>query len=107
MAAPGFIACYGPVQYSEHLGARYPRTGECEVGICRALADETGPPPWKSAALVFDHCHAHGWVRGLICGACNNRVILADRGSLETVAKFYGPAGRAVLEAHLAKCPDC
>jgi hypothetical protein len=30
--------------------------------------------------LVFDHCHAHGWVRGLVCVPCNNRLMHIETG---------------------------
>lgn len=168
--------------YSRSIGDRYPRDGECEIGICRrreaarlasarrrhdraarelaaldaalpalaarkaallalAPSDEAGrrarrreldsvrrqlrdgadraaglrdvvlPMAERMAApvppgpLVFDHCHAHGWVRGLVCVPCNNRVGSADAGRLEP--RWYTGAERAALRAHQARCPGC
>jgi hypothetical protein len=52
--------------------------------------------------LVFDHCHAHGWVRGLVCMACNNALREVEHGWAEPRAAEAG-----AFLAHLAKCPDC
>ena len=53
--------------------------------------------------LVFDHCHAHGWVRGLICMACNNALIGLDHGR----GSVHRGAELAALLAYLGNCPDC
>jgi hypothetical protein len=53
--------------------------------------------------LVRDHCHEHGWVRGIVCRSCNTRLGVIDRG--------YVPRGDEDLLAALLAvrnhCPDC
>ena len=94
----GFIQRHGLVQYKHGLGARYPREGSCEVGICRAYGIEAG-----TGHLVHDHCHVHGWVRGLVCVPCNNRLMHIETGLRPIPPRWQYPA----LLAHLLKCPDC
>jgi hypothetical protein len=53
--------------------------------------------------LVFDHCHAHGWVRGLVCVPCNNRLMHVETGLGPDLPEWQLPA----LAAHLMKCPEC
>lgn len=189
--APGaFIERYGLVQYTGRLGARYPREGACELGLCRTrraeevarwqqwqadaerqladLADETrhlearhaellawrpqidstrrrrrreldanrrrrraiaaeveylqtrtltacevafanieAQQASRGAMLVFDHCHRHGWVRGLICMACNNDLALFEPEPRSAWAASAAGALLTLVTAHLAKCPDC
>ena len=93
-----FIERHGLVRYARGLGARYPREGPCEIGICRAYDIEV-----KASRLVFDHCHAHGWVRGLVCVPCNNRLMHIETGLRPEPPEWQHPA----LAAHLMKCPEC
>lgn len=57
----------------------------------------------RSAMLFFDHCHSHGWVRGMTCGGCNTILGNGENwgfcGSQDATA--------AVILAYLANCPDC
>lgn len=67
----------------------------CEIPICGATGD--------ASALVFDHCHRHGWARAVLCYRHN-----AQLGHLEAAWLEYGldlsgtPYGRI-----LAGCLDC
>jgi hypothetical protein len=79
-----FIDQHGYVKYAESLP--YPRVPPCE--IC-GIMDGT--------SYFFDHCHLHGWVRGIVCPLCNSQLRAADSGT--------GWSARYML--HWAKCPDC
>jgi hypothetical protein len=50
---------------------------------------------------VTDHCHRHGWVRGILCGQCNANMTLVDRGILPRVQQA------AALVAFARRCPGC
>lgn len=47
---------------------------------------------------VIDHCHEHGWTRGFLCIACNNRIARLDADlSTATARELF----------HRDNCPDC
>ena len=48
-------------------------------------------------AVMWDHCHTHGWIRGPVCHNCNSRMGNIDNGALK---------GDIYLE-HRARCPEC
>lgn len=50
-----------------------------------------------------DHCHEHGWVRGIVCGSCNRQLGFVDRGIAPRVAGEL----LAALLAVRNRCPDC
>jgi hypothetical protein len=33
---------------------------------------------YQTPLYVVDHCHKHGWIRGVICGTCNNLMASYD-----------------------------
>ena len=75
-----FTEHFGNVQYARVIKkpaawrtrclARY----YCEFTGCRG-----------DGAVVFDHCHRHGWIRGVLCKGCNIRL-----GHLEAVMSIDG-----------------
>lgn len=78
-----FIVTHGYIRYGGHRGL--PRIGNCE--LCSA----------EQLLLVFDHCHAHGWIRGRTCQPCNMLLPAAETGIVVT----------DVQAGHLANCPEC
>src|ERR1700689_2445959 len=52
----------------------------------------------RSTSLVIEHCHAHGYTRGLACSRCNSRLARIDAGAVR-------PTPREVF--YLANCPEC
>lgn len=109
LAADTFIGRFGVVRWDRHMGRRYPRDGVCEIcwrTTAEVAADFAGRyPPGDDRnahlrALMFDHCHAHGWVRGLLCLGCNNDMVLYDK----SVGR---PRFASRCAAHARRCPDC
>jgi len=75
-----------------------------------AVKYHTGPPPRTACEACgqittqeTDHCHEHGWVRGVLCRSCNALMIRIDR--------HISPKVEAVLVAALVairnRCMDC
>ena len=53
--------------------------------------------------LGRDHCHDHGWVRGILCDPCNRHVGRIDKRILPRIV----PGLLAALLAVRNRCPDC
>lgn len=51
----------------------------------------------RSTRLVVDHCHEHGYSRGLLCGSCNARLAVLDAGAAPTPKESF----------YLGNCPEC
>lgn len=60
----------------------------------------------SAKALVNDHCHAHGFVRGTVCSSCNAVMARIDSGRItDDAVKRFG--GIEPLQVHRLRCPDC
>ena len=77
-----FVVTHGYVRYGRHHGL--PRDGECE--LCNV-----------AEILIFEHCHMHGWIRGMACQRCNSHLRAAEAGTRITLRQAN----------HLANCLDC
>lgn len=78
-----------PVKYGEHL--KVPPGASCDT--CGST----------DKRIITEHCHAHGWVRGLACGTCNHLMSVIDR-------RIAPKAEAVLLNALIAlwrRCPDC
>lgn len=98
-----FIERIGEMQYNMVMRKEvawrmgYAADAVCEMTGCTA----SGPYP----QLVFDHCHRHGWVRGMLCNSCNVKV-----GRIESVMLIEGivmNVSGTSYASFLANCPDC
>lgn len=88
-----FIVTHGYIKYGSHRKWN-PARGAWETvmsrdGVCE-LCNVEQP-------LIFDHCHAHGWIRGRTCQPCNLMLPAAECGDVVT----------ALQAGHLANCPEC
>jgi hypothetical protein len=57
-----------------------------------------------------DHCHKHGWVRGVVCRSCNNKLPVIARPSfdLDFIENHYGiELIKLDYLSYLANCADC
>lgn len=79
-----FAADRGQVLYrqwmqtgTQHRRLSYLVGAACEISTCGA----TEP----AIALVFDHCHIHGWIRAVLCNGHNVRIA-----HLEAAWRDYG-----------------
>lgn len=57
----------------------------------------------RNKQLGRDHCHDHGWVRGILCPGCNNYLARIDRRLLPQA----GPGLLVKLLALRNRCPEC
>lgn len=55
-------------------------------------------------ALMRDHCHEHGWIRGIVCCGCNRKLGHIDRRN--TPRRITGEHLAALLAVR-NRCPDC
>ncbi len=84
-----FIEEHGLVRYSFRVGLRKMHVGKACEGCAR---------PGTGTGL--DHCHAHDWVRGVLCGGCNYKMGAID-------ARKASPYHSPVLLKYWENCPDC
>ena len=82
-----FIERHGLIKYGQARWRRLPCPRWCE--ICRSTAH---------VAYGFDHCHVHGWVRGILCGPCNTQMQGVDAGKIPLASPYV---------EHWRRCPDC
>ena len=53
---------------------------------------------------AWDHCHAHGWIRGLLCGRCNLFFAEFDRG---LIPYFTTDSDIDRWQSWRDRCDDC
>lgn len=98
-----FIERFGHVQYLQVM--RRPahwRIAAAAKAVCEFTGCDVAGGYY---ALIFDHCHRHGVVRGVLCTGCNVRV-----GRIEAVMTIEGVTvdlGTSAYGQWLSRCPDC
>lgn len=96
----GFIHHFGHIQYRDIRTRDALWAFVAEMSAC-----EIDPVSDQEQRMVFDHCHRHGWVRGMLCRQHNLQL-----GHLEAAMKIEGVAvdlGSSVYAHYLALCPEC
>jgi hypothetical protein len=99
----GFVATCGHIQYRDVTSERHVRWRERHLSRC--ICEIPGCAAGPGAPLVFDHCHEHGWVRGVVCCGHNYRL-----GQVDAVLAIDGAVVDLAATAyarHLANCPGC
>ena len=67
-----------------------PAAGPCEIEGCHAIKQH-GEPPGRQDRFVYEHCHHHGTVRGVVCLNCNQLLATLDNGGARVY--HWPPAG--------------
>ena len=97
----GFVAEFGHIPYLQ-VAAKPPRWRIAYLARASCELDGCISSPGR---LVFDHCHAHGHVRGVLCNWHNIQI-----GRIEMVMALEGVTvdlGTTAYARHLARCADC
>lgn len=94
----GFVGKYGHVEYRKVMA---PEKRAVRAQILAASMCEVSRR--HGAAQVFDHCHAHSWVRAVVCSSCNVKL-----GQLDAVRNLPGIAivpGETGFGRIIMNCP--
>ena len=104
------------ITYAEMLRHRRKGTvgkaaGPCTIKGCRSCGCGVLNCEISHRVFNYDHCHKHGYIRGVVCSSCNGKMRLFDR-LMETrqferipVRKWRAPPSSYFK--HWEKCPDC
>jgi len=100
-----------PRQYADYRHQLRAGTAERPIGPCelgRAWGYWGGHKADRASTAhlmryVYDHCHEHGWIRGILCQGCNQRMALVDAGL--GVAALGADLGH--YERWRLRCPEC
>lgn len=93
----GFVYLYGHVEYRHVMADKQARADILSRSACEVHAQHS------RTDLVFDHCHDHGWVRGVVCHSCNVKL-----GQVDAARKLAGIAvvpGNTGFGRIIASCP--
>ena len=102
--------------YRERFGSDLPQfTSEEQAAALRAN-DEAWCGLYLAAAkpgkqrYEVDHCHIHGWIRGVVCRSCNCKLPVLTTLNLgsEFVSNHFGvDLIKIDYEVYLRNCPEC
>lgn len=101
---------YSQVKELRRRGLMSRATGPCAIDGCAIYRPSQAV---YDRCFVYDHCHEHDYIRGVICLWHNTSMAMVDahvmdpemRGSGRTSAAREAEA--AALLAHWARCPGC
>ena len=105
MSTASFIERHGYVKYPVH---GYKPDRPCEVPGCPEYLEQlrhVSFDPGFSAAIrgrqrfVIEHCHIHGWIRGITCQSCNSAISFF----LENNESWRGYATHTTIDAELTR----
>lgn len=78
-----------PIKYEDHPKAK---PGD-PCSLCGSVTE----------APVIDHCHRHGWVRGVLCRSCNGVMMVVDL----RITPRSESLKIEMLTAHAGNCIEC
>ena len=105
------IDAFPPTSYQRlygmmRRGEGYRAPGPCAIpGCAYRIWEKPFSPPF-----VWDHCHVHDYVRGILCRTHNVQMGPVDRqdhSHLRAIQRHLGQQGIAELLAYWLRCPEC
>lgn len=78
----------------------------------REVAESRKPVVEWTRDNIFDHCHSHGWIRGLICRSCNQIMNEVDHGGMSyrtILGDSFSPTiiPKEAYARYYHNCPEC
>lgn len=102
-----------PVKYGDACHRKSPKaSGPCRIrGRVSCGCGKVNCLDGRDSGFVYDHCHRHGYVRGIICTSCNNVMRYVDKimdaGKPERLIKVQTWAPASSYIRHWEVCPEC
>lgn len=100
----GFVERFGHIQYGQLISGPRPIWLREHLNYSSCEIDRACPVSPR-APLVPDHCHVHGWIRGVVCVAHNVRLGQID--AVRAIDGVVADFSRTPYGAHLDNCPGC
>jgi hypothetical protein len=102
---------YSDVKIGLRTGVIRKPEGPCEIRQCDSCGCGKTNCDISHGVFVYDHCHIHGYVRGVICASCNRKMFRFDKymaaRNFTRIARSQWWAPVSSYFRHWEKCPEC
>lgn len=102
---------YEDIKRGQRNGSVPRAKGPCEIKGCMGCPCGKANCAVGRSAFAYDHCHIHGYVRGIVCISCNNKLKRFDgimaTGRLEVLPFRLWRAPVSAYIEHWNRCPEC
>lgn len=103
---------YSQVKSGRRSGKVCAASGPCRIKGCQSCGCGKANCTLGRGKFNYDHCHKHGYVRGVICAGCNQKMkqldwIMKSERPVEHMLRYRWWAPLSSYLAHWDNCPEC